>query len=692
MTQLLFYRTLHLPSLLTLLIFMGCSSVSRLPLPPDELPMKLTEDSEKRDVWAFYAQKTKSEDIELACSAWQKLEAHQFILNELVHISLLRCAYILGVPQFQRELADELRSLKESLPTTYHAYLADQFLPLKNEIALPLDLFTELTFYSLGNLARREERVQALLDLHLLWGEQREIEDPSLVAQVERRLFSEAPRFRPFSPNLSLEDIADIARDFERVRDFDRARELYQLILNHQMADFPMKLNAHRRMATTYRLERRMSEHSEYTQKIAQFVRDSYASGPELALIQEEWFNQREAAIRSLWTRHQTTLALEQTQEFLAEDNELTDDQAAKLYWLSGLMHKELGESKEAIKNLNKATTFKIENTQLSQDVIWSYFWELKLLGQTNKAISFLNSLNLNDHSAWFQSRLLFWQGRITQNPRFFHRAIEVGPLTYYGIMAANQLNQNKRKNYLPPLNPNLPRNELVAEWEWMLFLGKDKLVENHLLQKMSKLSPRERAGYFHYTHLIDRYDLGIRLFNQLLPQLSGRELNRFRKEYLAAFLPTPWKEEISKVAHEVNLDPALLFALIRQESAFDQNARSWADAFGLMQLIPERAHMLARKHGIKEYQNFEDLYDPALNTRLGSLLLRDLMEKFDGHKVLALAAYNAGEVPVQHWYEHRFQEDVLAFIEEIPYRETRGYVQHILRNYLIYTQSQIQF
>lgn len=136
-------------------------------------------------------------------------------------------------------------------------------------------------------------------------------------------------------------------------------------------------------------------------------------------------------------------------------------------------------------------------------------------------------------------------------------------------------------------------------------------------------------------------------------------------------------------------LEPALVLAIIRQESAFDRGAVSRAGARGLMQLMPATARRVAARAGLP-YARARLTEDAAYNLRLGQLYLKDLLAQFGGHYALAIAAYNAGPHRVRRWLR-RFgstpvTEDALVdWIEKIPFGETRNYVQRVLEATVVY-------
>ncbi len=147
---------------------------------------------------------------------------------------------------------------------------------------------------------------------------------------------------------------------------------------------------------------------------------------------------------------------------------------------------------------------------------------------------------------------------------------------------------------------------------------------------------------------------------------------------------PQVYWELFSKHAKKGKLSPFLTLALSRQESAFQKGVISKANAVGLMQLLPQTAREVARSSNLS-LPDEESLKDPKVNIPLGVEYLKRLLKEFEGNIPFALAAYNAGPHKVRSWKRIRKNLDILEFIESIPYRETRGYVKSVLRNYLIY-------
>jgi soluble lytic murein transglycosylase len=147
---------------------------------------------------------------------------------------------------------------------------------------------------------------------------------------------------------------------------------------------------------------------------------------------------------------------------------------------------------------------------------------------------------------------------------------------------------------------------------------------------------------------------------------------------------PLDYQSDIKQVADSKQLDPAHVYAVIRQESAFNKDARSPAGAMGLMQLMPKTGLATARKYNIP-LGNTSLLYQPDKNITIGSTYLQQVMGQYDKNIVLASAAYNAGPHRVDRWLPREDEQEADSWIALIPYRETRNYVQRILAYIAIY-------
>jgi soluble lytic murein transglycosylase len=168
------------------------------------------------------------------------------------------------------------------------------------------------------------------------------------------------------------------------------------------------------------------------------------------------------------------------------------------------------------------------------------------------------------------------------------------------------------------------------------------------------------------------------------LPYAASASIKSIPLTYWRILYPEPWWETIRAESAKNNLDPYLVASLIRQESEFDPAAVSYANAYGLMQLLPSVGKAMAREEGMSHFQTFQ-LLDPETNIRFGTRYLKQMLEKFGGVQEYALAAYNAGDSRVADWEAAGPYHGMDEFVESIPFTQTREYVEAILRNEEIY-------
>lgn len=153
-----------------------------------------------------------------------------------------------------------------------------------------------------------------------------------------------------------------------------------------------------------------------------------------------------------------------------------------------------------------------------------------------------------------------------------------------------------------------------------------------------------------------------------------------------AAQYPTPWADPLYRYSPVANLDPLLALGLMRQESAFNPNARSWIGAMGLIQVMPRTGGRIATLLGRPSYSP-ADLVDTELNLRFGTWYLGQLLDRFDGAFPLAVASYNGGPHNVAAWLHGNEGTRMDDFVEEMAFPETRDYVKRVSSWYAGYVR-----
>jgi len=194
-------------------------------------------------------------------------------------------------------------------------------------------------------------------------------------------------------------------------------------------------------------------------------------------------------------------------------------------------------------------------------------------------------------------------------------------------------------------------------------------------IQKEISRLYREMEEYHRSVLLVRR--------NFSLKPLTGRPLKKDQNLYLLAY-PLGNPSWVNPYAQNQNLDPALLSAVILEESRFNPQALSTAGARGLMQILPRTGHQIARQLKLHPFSEGL-LFEPAMNLRLGSWYLSHLLQEFGGREALALAAYNAGPQAVREWITKKNALTEDEFVENIPYGETRNYVIRVLSSARVY-------
>ncbi|TNJ14693.1 transglycosylase SLT domain-containing protein [Aeromonas veronii] len=248
----------------------------------------------------------------------------------------------------------------------------------------------------------------------------------------------------------------------------------------------------------------------------------------------------------------------------------------------------------------------------------------------------------------------------------------------FYGFMAAQRTGvpyriKNQSVKHVPDWR--------TASQRWPFLLRVRELLS------MNEIA----AAHSEWIHNMDRNPVAQRIeFGHIALNQGWHELAilaSIRAEAWDALdlrFPLPLKRTFSQMAQERTMNTSLLYAISRQESALYPLAQSPVGARGLMQLMPATAKETAGKLGVP-YRNEQQLFDPTMNIRLGSAYLKRLLDVYDGNRILAAAAYNAGPGRVKRWREQSDNKPMDVWVESIPYKETRNYVQNVLSFDLIY-------
>ncbi|HOC99141.1 MAG TPA: transglycosylase SLT domain-containing protein [Myxococcota bacterium] len=302
---------------------------------------------------------------------------------------------------------------------------------------------------------------------------------------------------------------------------------------------------------------------------------------------------------------------------------------------------------------------------------------------------------------SYWKARVMQLSGRARDARAAFSQCVIDWPMSFYSVLALGRLTEGTKKapeqalaEILadPALKPGSRGNTFLtigdvgpehpaARAVWLSRAGLPQLAANEL--KMSAVRDdatdwlralmTDKSGDFTPSHRLAR-DLLAR--NPFWP--DEKSAGYYRLAY-----PRPFEKEVRAASAEAGIDPLLVWAVMREESAFVAGIESWANAIGLMQLIMPTAKTVANQ--LKIPVSRERLRNPAINTRLGARYLGSLLGKF-GNPVVAIPGYNAGGGAIARWLKAMGDVQVDTFVESIPAWEAREYARKVFESFAAYS------
>lgn len=311
--------------------------------------------------------------------------------------------------------------------------------------------------------------------------------------------------------------------------------------------------------------------------------------------------------------------------------------------------------------------------------------WRLKKFDVA--AVHFEAVANNGDASSWLVSAGAFWVARshlVNRQPAKVNPLLKAAaehPRTFYGILAGYMLGREMNFRWAVPPLPDGIINELSSKPRGrramaLLQVDETRRAERELRNLSTGADDRLARGILALASRGNMPSLAVRLDTRLFPNGGG---------YDGAAYPMPaWTPDGG-----FKVDKALIFAVVRQESRFNPKAKSWAGARGLMQLMPRTASFVARDRRFHRHGNMRrTLFKPGVNLALGQRYIEILLAdaKIKGDLFLMAAAWNGGPGNLNKWRRKtEYMNDALFFIESIPSRETRIFIERVLTNLWIY-------
>jgi soluble lytic murein transglycosylase len=339
----------------------------------------------------------------------------------------------------------------------------------------------------------------------------------------------------------------------------------------------------------------------------------------------------------------------------------------------------------------------------------WKSAWLLWRMGQGEEARrEFEQQIVLFPDGAETPAAL-YWRGRAAEEDNepgraraYYEKLNQLYRSYYYGQLARQRLETLTvpavtaelvlASLHMPASRSYLSLNDPPAD---SLRVQKASLLANGALLELAlrelHAAALEEGGNWEVAEMArlcqdaGHYDRALDVVKHEVPRYFSAELTDLPPPYWQALFPRPYWTDLKAYAAQNALDPYLVAALVRQESAFNPSAISHANAVGLMQLLPSTGRLVARDLKIRRF-NPAMLTIPATNLRMGTKYFKGMVTQF-GAVEYALAAYNAGSDRVIDWQGTGKYRDIAEFVESIPFTETREYVQAIQRNANVYRQ-----
>lgn len=280
----------------------------------------------------------------------------------------------------------------------------------------------------------------------------------------------------------------------------------------------------------------------------------------------------------------------------------------------------------------------------------------------------------------WFRARALSELGRGAEAQRAL-TSLAQEP-TFFGFLAADRLQQPYGICPIPLATDTKREQALLAnrglQRAFELFaVDLPRQARREWAQALDGADPDTLKLAVVLAYRRGWYDRAVFTFN------NGDALRYYEQRF-----PLASQDGLVPQAQEAGIDPSWAYAILRAESAWMSDARSGADARGLMQLLPSTAALVAKRNGIS-WGGGDTLFDPVTNIILGTRYLAQMAQRFSGSIWLASAAYNAGPGKVDQWLEARGALPPDLFVATIPYKETREYVARVMSFAVIYDWRQ---
>lgn len=367
--------------------------------------------------------------------------------------------------------------------------------------------------------------------------------------------------------------------------------------------------------------------------------------------------------------------------------------------------------------NLAKTIASKEDFSETNFYLIWPYIINKDYKGMR----AMIDKHGMEKNMDKFDSKMQFWiatslikTNDVAKGTNYLHKILESSPYSFYSILSLKEIaslgkgkvneaeilsklvSKNEPADFSmdkagSELKDSLKRlavwnkigNERFAtlELRYVQSLPKELTFKDADFAKTISAQAQKEFLIMNMIRLLNSQKKFITSFKIFQDSLDQNSLS-LNYKLIKFIFPLNYMDIIKK--NSENIDPLIVISLIRQESAFNPEAKSGVGAKGLMQLMPATAKRFNRKVRVNHLGN------PEINIAIGTKYFKQLLQRFDGNLIFALASYNAGENRIDRWRKDIFRnDDPLSTIESIPFEETRNYVKLIYRNNFFYSLLQ---
>jgi len=466
-------------------------------------------------------------------------------------------------------------------------------------------------------------------------------------------------------------------------KDFANAIKLYKKYLTF-FPDDENKISILNQLKYCYKLSNMEDSLSSLLEEIANLTPDEsslYALGINHFI--NEKFDKAMDIFKKLIINFPASVKTHRYLYNLARINEITENYDRAQYYFKRVIQETTQKNSTA------------DEIKYGKKAIFKIGWLAYKQKKYYQAIQYFKKHSHDSISKKALSKLYYWTGRCYEHlglmrtsVEYYKKILNRDRYSYYGLKALENVEGKipglkindyssilRYKTRTVFMTPGTRRK--LEKIEFFLYYDLAEFARRELDDFKTNSSDNEFLFYLaSLKHQAGDILGSIRIMNSI----SKENFNEIPEYGLKLLWPDKYWKIVKQHSLEAGLDPYFSMAIIRQESAFNPEAISVANARGLMQILPPVAEEIAKKLNVSNY----NLFKPEDNVMLSAGYMAEMLSKYPSI-LLAIAAYNAGDRPVKRWMENFTGASFEEFIEEIPYDETNAYVKTVLRNYVNY-------